>query len=208
MCRAVLPELPAHEYALLIACRFKVFFLSHFRVSEMVEGSPLGRTVSRKLTVIGHGEFRRLLMEKAAVHGCRVAFVRGMRAVGYVCTLATTVAVAVDRRGVDDEDVLQLRVREPRRRSSLRVLLPTVASKRIETHRRPKTSWDTVSAYCGSSIPTCTTSAFTGRVKPVVLMGVVSQPGGEDSKCKCTHLLARTVVSLPLCVACANPLIQ
>ncbi len=32
--------------------------------------------------------------------------------------------VAADRRGVDDEDVLQLRVREPRRRSSLRVLLP------------------------------------------------------------------------------------
>jgi hypothetical protein len=27
---------------------------------------------------IGHAEFRRLLMEKAAVHGCRVVFVRGM----------------------------------------------------------------------------------------------------------------------------------
>jgi hypothetical protein len=50
----------AHEYALLpvIACRFKVFFLLHFRVSEMVEGSPLGRTVSRKLMAIGHAEFR------------------------------------------------------------------------------------------------------------------------------------------------------
>jgi hypothetical protein len=68
----------AHEYALLIACRFKVFFLPHFRVSAMVEGSPLGRTVSRKLMAIGHAEFRRLLMEKAAVHGCRVVFVRGM----------------------------------------------------------------------------------------------------------------------------------
>ncbi len=30
------------EYALLIAARFKVFFLPHFRVSEMVVGSPLG----------------------------------------------------------------------------------------------------------------------------------------------------------------------
>ncbi len=29
----------------------------------------------------------------------------------------------------------------------------------------------------------CTNSAFTGRVKPVVLMGVVSQSGREGSKC-------------------------
>ncbi len=42
----------AHQYALLIAYRFKVFFLPHFRVSETVEGSPLGRAVSRKLMVI------------------------------------------------------------------------------------------------------------------------------------------------------------
>ena len=77
----------AHEYALLIACRFKVFFLPHFRVSAMVEGSPLGRTVSRKLMAIGHAEFRRLLMEKAAVHGCRVVFVRGMLVCLFACLL-------------------------------------------------------------------------------------------------------------------------
>ncbi len=64
-----------------LRCCFKVLFLPHFRVSEMVEGSPLGRTVSRKLIAIGHAEFRRLLMEKAAVHGCRVVFVVLARAV-------------------------------------------------------------------------------------------------------------------------------
>ena len=131
----------AHEYALLIACRFKVLFLPHFRVSEMVEGSPLGRTVSRKLMAIGHAEFGRLLMEKAAVHGCRVVFVRGMLvcllfhcAIGYVCTLVTTAMCAADRRGVDDEDLLQLRAREPRCRCSLRVLLPPLWPHRGSRH--------------------------------------------------------------------------
>jgi hypothetical protein len=33
----------------------------------------------------------------------------------------------------------------------------------------------------------------------VVLMGVVSQPEREGSKCKCLRLLARAVVPLPLC---------
>ncbi len=90
-------------------------FLPHFRVSEMmvtVEGAPLGRTaVSRKLVVIGHAEFRRLLMEKAAVHGCRVFFVRGMLAclLTYLfivcCRLrmytGNNCCVAADRRGVE-----------------------------------------------------------------------------------------------------------
>jgi hypothetical protein len=124
----------AHEYALLIAARFKVFFLPHFRVSEMVVGSPLGKKVTRKMPSICHGVVRRLLMEKAAVNSCREVFVRGMLvwqfllvycAVDNVCSLVTTaVHVVTDRRGVDDEDLLQLRAREPPRGCSLRVLLP------------------------------------------------------------------------------------
>ena len=62
----------AHEYALLIAARFKVFFLPHFRVSEMVVGSPLGKKVTRKMLSICHGEFRNLLVQKAALYGCQV----------------------------------------------------------------------------------------------------------------------------------------
>jgi hypothetical protein len=66
----------AHEYALLIAARFKVFFLPHFRVSEMVVGSPLGKKVTRKMLSICHGEFRNLLVQKAALYGCQVISVR------------------------------------------------------------------------------------------------------------------------------------
>ncbi len=126
----------AHEYALL----------SHFRVSEMVVGSPLGKKVTRKnmMLSICHGEFRNPLVQKAALYGCQVISVSFYLklfvcllvclamlvycAVGYVCTLLSTVAVAADRRAVDDEDMLQLRAREPPRGCSLRlrVLLPPV----------------------------------------------------------------------------------
>jgi hypothetical protein len=42
--------------------------------------------------------------------------------------------VAADWRGVDDEDLLQLRAREPRRRSTLRVLLPPLWPHRGSRH--------------------------------------------------------------------------
>ncbi len=61
-----------------------MFFLPHFRVSEMVVGSPLGKNVTRKMLSICHGEFRNLLVQKAALYGCQVISV-SLLACLFVC---------------------------------------------------------------------------------------------------------------------------
>ena len=84
----------AHEYALLIAARFKVFFLPHLRVSEMVVGSPLDKKVTRKMLSICHGEFRNLLVQKAALYGCKVISV-SLFACLLVCLLSNSCLFSV-----------------------------------------------------------------------------------------------------------------
>ena len=65
-----------HEYAKVLCKRYRYIFLPHFKVSEMVKGSPLGKRVSRDAMAAGHALLKRLLVEKGTRYGCTVMFVR------------------------------------------------------------------------------------------------------------------------------------
>lgn len=54
---------------------FQHIFLPMFEVSQMVEGSPLGSTITRKLLQLSHGAFREKLIYYAKTKQCGLTFV-------------------------------------------------------------------------------------------------------------------------------------
>ena len=78
----------------MLCKRYQYIFLPHFKVSEMVKGSPLGKRVSRDAMAAGHALLKRLLVQKGTRYGCTVMFVR-TTIPRSACLLCVTVAVVV-----------------------------------------------------------------------------------------------------------------
>jgi transposase len=54
-----------------LGSQFKNIFLPHFEVSQMVDGSPLGSSITRKLLQLSHGAFRERIAYFARTKQCR-----------------------------------------------------------------------------------------------------------------------------------------
>ena len=59
----------------LLCNSFKYVFLPHFRVSDMVNGSPLGSSITRKMLQLSHGAFKEKISYYARTKQCNLTFV-------------------------------------------------------------------------------------------------------------------------------------
>ena len=59
----------------LLCNSFKYVFIPHFRVSNMVNGSPLGSSITRKMLQLSHGAFKEKIIYYARTKQCNLSFV-------------------------------------------------------------------------------------------------------------------------------------